>query len=161
MRLNLLILTLITVQRLGELGLSNRNTKRLLAAGAHEVGASHYPLMIMIHAGWLASLWWYAPGQHIEWFWLTIFILFQAARAWMFVSLGRRWTTRIIVLEGAPLVRKGPYRYVDHPNYLIVLGEIASLPLSFGLWKIALLFSLANGAILAVRIREEDRALGR
>lgn len=161
MKLNLLILALITLQRLGELWLSNRNTRRLLAAGAHEVGGSHYPLMIMIHAGWLASLWWYAPWQEIQWFWLAVFILLQVARVWMFISLGKRWTTRIIVLEGAPLVRKGPYRFVDHPNYLIVIGEIASLPLAFGLWTIALLFSVLNGAILAVRIRQEDRALGR
>ena len=79
----------------------------------------------------------------------------------MFVSLGTRWTTRIIVVPGAPLVRKGPYRYLDHPNYLIVIGEIASLPLAFGLWKVAAIFSLLNAAVLAVRIREEDRALGR
>lgn len=161
MTLNLVILALITVQRLGELWLSNRNTKRLLAQGAHEVGASHYPLMIMMHGAWIGSLWWLAPFEAIDWFWLGIFIILQAARVWMFVSLGERWTTRIIVLPRAPLVRKGLYRYVDHPNYLIVIGEIASLPLAFGLWKIALLFSVLNGAVLSVRIREENRALGR
>ncbi len=161
MTVNLIILGLVTLQRLGELWLSNRNTRRLLASGAHEVGASHYPLMIMIHGAWLASLWWYAPSRTIAWGWLGIFVLLQGARLWMFRSLGQRWTTRIIVLPDAALVRKGPYRYVDHPNYLIVTGEIATLPLAFGLWKIALLFSLLNGAILTLRIREEDRALGR
>ncbi len=161
MTLNLLILAMIMIQRLGELWLSNRNTKRLLAAGAYEVGASHYPFMIIIHGLWLAALWWYAPWQPINWFWLGVFVLLQAARFWMFLSLRQRWTTRIIVKPGAALVRKGPYRYVDHPNYLIVIGEIASLPLVFGLWKIAAFFSLLNAAILTVRVREENRALGR
>jgi methyltransferase len=158
---NLVILGMILVQRLGELWLSNRNTKRLLAAGAHEVGAAHYPFMIVIHGLWLGALWWYAPWQPINWFWLSIFILLQAARIWMFFSLGQRWTTRIIILPAAPLVCKGPYRYVDHPNYLIVVGEIASLPLAFGLWKVALFFSVLNAAILVIRIRQENHALGR
>lgn len=158
---NFVILVMISVQRLGELWLSNRNTKRLLAAGAYEVGRAHYPFVVMIHGLWLAALWWYAPWQPIYWFWLGIFILLQAARIWMFVSLGPRWTTRIIILPGAPLVREGPYRYLDHPNYLIVIGEIASLPLAFGLWKVALIFSVLNAVILTVRIRQENRALGR
>ena len=160
MILNFVILVMIMFQRLGELWLSNRNTKRLLAAGAYEVGRAHYPFMIILHGLWLAALWWYAPWQPINWFWLSIFILLQAARVWMFLSLGPRWTTRIIILPGAPLVRDGPYRYVNHPNYLIVIGEIASLPLAFGLSKIAVFFSVINAAILAVRIREENRALG-
>ena len=161
MILNLVILVMIMAQRLGELWMSNRNTKRLLAAGAYEVGAAHYPLMIIIHGLWLVALWWYAPWQPVNWFWLGIFVLLQAARIWMFRSLGPRWTTRIIILPGAPLVREGPYRFVDHPNYLIVIGEIASLPLAFGLWKVALFFSVLNAAVLAVRIRQENRALGR
>jgi methyltransferase len=76
-------------------------------------------------------------------------------------SLGPRWTTRIIVLPDAPLVRRGPYRFVDHPNYVVVVAEIAVLPLVFGLWQVALIFSVLNGAMLAVRIREENRALRR
>ncbi len=161
MTLNLLILAIVTIQRLGELWLSSRNTKRLLAAGAHEAGASHYPFIIIIHSLWLAALWRWAPDQPIDWPWLGVFLLLQAGRAWILVSLGARWTTRIIILPGAPLVKSGPYRFLDHPNYLVVIGEIASLPLAFHLWRVAVFFSLLNAAILVVRIRQENRALGR
>ena len=159
MTLNVIILALVTLQRLGELWLSNRNTRRLLAQGAHEVGASHYPLIVAVHAFWLLALWWLARGRPIDGFWLGLFVLIELARIWVLASIGRRWTTRIIVLPGAPLVRRGPYRFVDHPNYLVVIAEIAVLPLVFGLWQIALLFSLLNAAALTIRIREENRAL--
>ena len=82
-------------------------------------------------------------------------------RAWVLITLGPRWTTRIIVLPGERLVSGGPYRFINHPNYWVVIGEIAVLPLVFGLWKIALVFTLLNAAVLTVRIREENRALGR
>ena len=157
---NIVILALVTLQRLGELLLSNRNTKRLLATGAHEVGAGHYPLIIAVHALWLASLWWLAPFRPVDGFWLAMFVLLEIGRIWVLASLGQRWTTRIIVLPQAPLVRRGPYRFVDHPNYVVVVGEIAVLPLVFGLWQVALIFSLLNAAVLAVRIREENKALG-
>ena len=161
MILNIVILALVTLQRLGELWLSNRNTRRLLTRGAHEVGASHYPFIVLVHALWLASLWWLAPGRPIDGFWLAMFVLLQLARIWVVATLGPRWTTRIIVLPGAPLVRAGPYRFVNHPNYLIVIGEIAALPLAFGLWPVALVFTLLNAAVLGFRIAEENRALGR
>ena len=154
-----MILALVTLQRFGELWLSNRNTKRLLAQGAHEVGASHYPLIVAVHALWLAALWWLAPARPIDGFWLAVYVLLQLARVWVLATLGRRWTTRIIVLSGAPLVRRGPYRFMDHPNYAVVVGEIAALPLVFGLWEVALIFSLLNAAVLSIRIREENRAL--
>jgi methyltransferase len=159
--LAIVVLALVTLQRLGELWLSNRNTRRLLAEGAREVGASHYPLIVAVHALWLAALWWLARDRPVDGFWLAVFVVLQLARIWVVASLGRRWTTRIIVLPDAPLVRRGPYRFVDHPNYLVVVGEIAVLPLVFGLWRIALLFTLLNVAVLAVRIREENRALRR
>ena len=161
MTLNIVILALVTLQRLGELWLSNRNTRRLLARGARESGAAHYPLIVAVHVLWLATLWWLAPTRPIDGFWLAMFVLLELARIWVVASLGARWTTRIIMLPGEPLVRRGPYRFVNHPNYLVVVGEIAVLPLVFGLWQVALLFSLLNAAILAVRIREENRALGR
>lgn len=159
MILNVIILALVTLQRLGELWLSNRNTRRLLAQGAHEVGASHYPLIVAVHTFWLLALWWLARGRQIDGFWLGLFVLLELARIWVLASIGRRWTTRIIILPGAPLVRRGPYRFVHHPNYLVVIAEIAVLPLVFGLWQIALLFSLLNAAALTIRIREENRAL--
>jgi methyltransferase len=157
--LSVLILALVTLQRIGELWLSNRNTKRQLACGAQEVGARHYPLIVAVHALWLAALWWFAPARAVDGFWLAVFVLLQLARIWVLATLGSRWTTRIIILPGAPLVRAGPYRWVDHPNYMIVIGEIAALPLVFGLWVLALIFSLLNAAVLTIRIREENRAL--
>jgi methyltransferase len=159
--LSILILALVTLQRMGELWLSSRNTARLLANGAHEVGRGHYPLIVAVHVLWLAALWWLAPARAVDGFWLGMFVLLELARIWIVATLGGRWTTRIIVLPDAPLVRQGPYRFINHPNYLIVIGEIAVLPLVFGLWRIALVFTTLNAAMLAVRIREENRALGR
>jgi len=159
--LGIVILALVTLQRLFELWLSNRNTRRLYARGAKEFGANHYLLIVALHALWLACLWWLAPGRPIDGFWLGLFVLLQVARIWVIATLGERWTTRIIVLPDAPLVRRGPYRWVDHPNYVVVAGEIAVLPLVFGLWQVALAFTLLNAAMLAVRIRTENAALGR
>ena len=161
MTLNNVILAVVTLQRLGELWLSNRNTRRLLASGAHEAAPAHYPLIVAVHVLWLAALWLLAPDKPIDAFWLAMFVLLELARIWVVASLGPRWTTRIIILPDEPLVRRGPYRLVDHPNYLVVVGEIAVLPLVFGLWKVALIFSLLNASVLAVRIREENCALGR
>jgi methyltransferase len=159
--LNIVILALITAERVGELWLARRNTKRLLAQGAREHAPGHYPLIVTLHAAWLATLWWLAPSRPVDGFWLTIFVLIEIGRIWVLASLGPRWTTRIIVLPDAPLVRRGPYRFVDHPNYVVVVAEIAVLPLVFGLWQVALIFSVLNAAMLAVRISQENRALGR
>ena len=159
MSLAAVILLLVTLQRLGELWLSNRNTRRLIARGAREVAPGHYPLIVAVHAFWLAALWWFAPGRAVDGFWLGIFVLLQLARIWVIATLGPRWTTRIIILPDAPLVATGPYRFVSHPNYLVVIGEIAALPLAFGLWEIALLFSLLNAVVLTIRIRAENQAL--
>jgi methyltransferase len=159
--LNIVILALVTLQRLGELWLAKRNTRRLLAEGAREYGATHYPLIVAVHTLWLIALWWLAPQRPVYAFWLALFVLIEIARIWVLTSLGPRWTTRIIVLPEAPLVQRGPYRFVNHPNYWVVTAEIAVLPLVFGLWQVALLFTLLNAAVLTVRIREENRALGR
>ncbi|HEY0445103.1 MAG TPA: isoprenylcysteine carboxylmethyltransferase family protein [Allosphingosinicella sp.] len=154
------ILALVTLQRLAELVLAKRNTDALIAEGAHEAAAGHYPLIVAVHALWLAALWWLAPGRPILWPLIGLFVLLQLARLWVLATLGRRWTTRIIVLPGAPLVTAGPFRLVRHPNYLVVIGEIAVLPLAFGLWEVALAFSIANGIVLWIRIGAEERALG-
>jgi methyltransferase len=159
--LNILVLVLVTSQRVGELWLSNRNSARLLARGAREHAPAHYPLIVALHAAWLATLWLLALPRPIDGFWLAMFVLIELARIWVLASLGPRWTTRIIVLPNAPLVRRGPYRWVNHPNYLVVIAEIAALPLVFGLWQVALIFSFLNAVMLTVRIRQEDRALGR
>jgi methyltransferase len=155
------ILGFVTLQRLAELALSQRNMKKLLARGAYEVAPEHYPFLVTLHASWLAVLWFFGPGPPIEIVPLILFALLQLGRMWVIATLGERWTTRIIILPGAPLVTSGPYRWVNHPNYLIVIGEFAVLPLVFGLPMVAIVFSLLNAAILAVRIRAENRALGR
>ena len=161
MTLNIVILALVTLQRLGELWLSSRNTRRLLAKGAREHSPGHYPLIVAVHAAWLIALWLLALKRPVDGFWLAMFVLIELARIWVLASLGERWTTRIIVLRKTRLVRRGPYRFVAHPNYLVVAAEIAVLPLVFGLWKVALVFSLLNAAILKIRISAENAALRR
>ena len=155
------ILLFVTLQRLFELWLSNRNTARLLGQGAVEHSPGHYPLIVAVHAVWLAALWWFAPGQSVNWLWLAVFGILQLGRIWVLATLGPRWTTRIIVPPDRPPVQTGPYRLVRHPNYLVVIGEIAVLPMVFGLWWVAVLFTLLNAAVLTFRIRQENLALGR
>ena len=113
MTLSILILALVTLQRLAELWLSNRHTRRLLAQGAREIGASHYPLIVGVHVLWLGALWWLAPSRPVDGFWLALFVLLQLGRVWVIATLGDRWTTRIIILPREPLVRRGPYRFVS------------------------------------------------
>lgn len=153
------ILAFVLLERLAELFLARANTRRLLARGAREHGAGHYPLIIALHAAWLLTLWAIAPWRPVDPFWLALFVLLLFARFWILATLGSRWTTRIIVLPGEPLVKSGPYRFLAHPNYWVVIGEIAVLPLVFGLPWVALIFTILNAALLYVRIREENRAL--
>ena len=158
------ILALVTAQRLGELVLARRNTKRLLARGGREVGAAHYPLIVAMHAAWLLGLWYFAVfrapvGQEVNLAWLGVFVILQLGRVWVIASLGGRWTTRIVVLPGEPLVRRGPYRFVSHPNYWVVAGEILVLPLAFGLAAFGLVFTILNAAMMWIRIRAEAAAL--
>lgn len=154
-----ILLALVTAGRLGELWLARRNTAALMARGAFEAAPGHYPAIVLLHAAWLAGLWIAGRASPIDPVWLAVFLLLQAGRVWVLATLGPRWTTRIIVLPGAPLVTGGPYRFVTHPNYLIVIGEIAVLPLCLGLPWFALAFSLANLAILRLRIRAENAVL--
>jgi methyltransferase len=156
---SVVVLAMVTLQRLGELVLARRNTRRLLAQGAFEIGAAHYPLIVALHAAWLAGLWRLGWDKPIQWPWLAVFLVLQALRVWVLASLGGRWTTRIIILPGAPLVARGPYRFLPHPNYAVVVGEIAALPLAFGLPAYAAAFSLLNAVVLTIRIRAENAAL--
>jgi methyltransferase len=153
------ILAFVTFQRLSELVLARSNTRALLAVGAREYAPGHYPLIVAVHATWLAALFWLAPGQPIHWPFLVLFFLLQLGRVWVIRTLGPRWTTRIIILPGAPMVTGGPFRFVSHPNYLVVIGEIAVLPLVFGLWQVAVVFSVLNAIVLAIRISHENKAL--
>jgi len=153
------ILVLVTLQRLGELVLSRHNTSKLLARGAIEVGAGHYPLIVSVHAAWLIALWIWGRGESVNLVALAVFIALQGLRVWIIATLGARWTTRIIVLPGEPLIASGPYRYLSHPNYAVVAAEIATLPLALHLPMLALIFTGLNAAVLAIRIRAETRAL--
>jgi methyltransferase len=155
---------LVALQRLMELVYSRRNERRLRARGAVERGAGHYPLMVGLHVLWLVSTlvegllrgpeipaWWPLP--------LAAFLLVQPLRYWAIVSLGMNWNTRVLVVPGMKPVKAGPYRYLSHPNYVVVAVEILAFPLIFGAWLTAVFFSLLNAALLFVRIRTEDRAL--
>ncbi len=155
------ILAFVTMQRLGELVIARRNTAKLLAMGAREHAPGHYPMIVAVHIAWLGALWLLAPGRPIHWPLVGLFALLQLGRLWTLHTLGGRWTTRIIVLPDAPLVTGGPFRFVRHANYLVVAGEIAVLPLAFGLLQVAAIFSILNALILAVRIRAEEQALNR
>ena len=157
----LVAVLLVALQRLGELVVARRNTKRLLAAGAVERGRGHYPLIVALHAAWLASLPLVVPPDRWPSLpWLILFLALQPLRAWAISSLGGRWTTRILVLPGAAPVSRGPYRWLRHPNYVVVALEILALPLAFGAPAHALLFSVLNAALLLlVRIPAEERAL--
>jgi methyltransferase len=155
------LLLLVTAQRLLELVIARRNTRRLLAAGGHEIGQAHYPLIVALHSCWLAALWvvWLSGNATLSLLPLIAYLLVQPLRIWVMCSLGRFWTTRIIVVPTAPLVRRGPYRFLRHPNYLIVVMEIALLPLALGVWPLALLFSLANAVVLWIRLTAEAASL--
>lgn len=154
------VLTAVAAQRLWELWLADRNTKRLLADGAVEVGAAHYPLFVLLHASWLAAIAIVTPWTMVpNLWWLGLYAVLQLGRLWVISTLGRFWTTRIITLPAAPLVRRGPYRFIRHPNYVVASLEIAVLPLAFGQVWIALAWSVANTLLVAWRIRIEDRAL--
>ena len=154
-----LLLSAVTLERLAELWLARRNTAALLARGAVEVAAGHYPLIVALHALWLGALWYFGAGQPVHMGWLVVFLILQLGRLWVLTSLKDRWTTRIIVLPNVALVAIGPYRWFTHPNYIVVVGEIAVLPLCLGLPMLALAFSIANAAVLWLRVGAEGAAL--
>lgn len=160
MSLPQVIALLVALQRLAELIYARRNTRCLLAAGGREVGAAHYPLLVALHAAWLLAIFFFVPPDApVSWPLLALYGLLQAARLWVLASLGARWTTRVVVLPDRPLIARGPYRWLRHPNYAIVAAEIAVLPAAFGAWALALAFSLLNAGVLAWRLRVEERAL--
>lgn len=154
------VLAFLTAQRLLELVYAQKNTRALLARGAVEHGREHYPLMVAIHAGFLAALWFStAPHAPMLWPLLIVFTLLQAARLWVLATLGPYWTTRIISAPDFPRIIGGPYRFVRHPNYVVVTLEILTIPLIFGHVWITVVWTALNAAILTVRIRTENVAL--
>ena len=157
-----IILGLVGLQRLAELIYSAYNAMALKACGATEVGAGHYPLLVAVHAAWFLAMFVSIDATTpIQPALLAAYLLLQLGRAWVLLTLGPYWTTRLFHLENVPAIRGGPYRFLRHPNYLVVAGEIAALPLAFGLWRIAIIFSLLNGAALLWRIRIEYSLLAR
>jgi methyltransferase len=154
-----LLLGAVTAERLAELWLARRNTALLIAQGAREFAPGHYPAIVVLHALWLASLWLFGRAHPLNSIWLVIFLVLQVLRVWILMTLGCRWTTRIIVPPGATLVSNGPYRFLSHPNYFVVVGEIAILPLCLGLPLVALVFSVGNAVILMIRVQSENAAL--
>ena len=155
------VLLVVLMQRGGELLLARTNTARLLRSGAVEIDRDGYKFIVALHAAWLIALFATVPvATPPNWPLLVLFGALQAARIWVIASLGRRWTTRLLVLPGERLVAAGPYRWLRHPNYLIVAGEVAILPLAFAAVAIAIGFSACNGLLLARRIRLEEAALG-
>jgi methyltransferase len=154
-----ILLAYVTVQRLIELWWAKQNEARLLAAGGVEYGASHFPLMQLLHAAWLFGLWGLAYDHSVQPVFLGLFVLLQVGRFWVLATLGRRWTIRVIAVAGEKLVASGPYRFMRHPNYAVVIGEIAVVPLALGLPIYALLFSVLNAIVLAIRIPQEATAL--
>jgi methyltransferase len=154
------IIGFVALQRLAELPHAERNTRALMAKGAVEIGREHYPWLVLLHAAWLIVIFLALPSPPtIYAIPLALYIVLQVLRVWTLISLGSYWTTRIITLPGVPLVKRGPYRFLRHPNYAIVVGEIAVLPLVFGEWQVAVIFSVLNAVVLFFRIREEERAL--
>ena len=154
------IVGFLVVQRLAELVLARRNHRALLARGAIEVGERHYSAFLALHAGWLlALLVTIDPRAPVSIPLLVVFGLLQCGRLWVIVTLGARWTTRVMVLPGATRIRSGPYRFVDHPNYLVVCGEIALVPLIFGAWILAVVASVLNLLLLRRRLAVENKAL--
>jgi methyltransferase len=155
-----IVAALVALQRIVELIYAERNTRALRIAGAQEYASWQHPLFVLLHAAWLVAMLVLIPSaQAPNWYLLALFFVLQALRVWVIASLGPFWTTRIISLAGAPIVRRGPYRWMRHPNYAIVIAEIAVLPLAFRAPAIALVFSILNAGLLTLRIRAEEDAL--
>jgi methyltransferase len=162
----LALLAALAVERVFHLAIAARNARRAFAMGAVERGRGHYPAMAAFHALFLISAAAEAivlkrpfPGT-LGWIALGGTLGAQALRYWSIASLGSRWNTRIIVFPGMPPISRGPYRFMRHPNYLAVIVEIACVPLIHGCWLTAVVFSIGNAALLRVRIRAEEAAMG-
>jgi methyltransferase len=159
-----ILFSLIVVQRMIELWIAKKNERWMTEKGAYEVGRSHYKYIVILHVMFFVSLlievqtlqrdlanWWLIP--------FVFFLMAQLLRIWSIKSLGRYWNTRIIILPGANVVEKGPYRFMRHPNYVIVITEILTIPLIFQAYLTATLFTLLNALVLSIRISMEERAL--
>jgi methyltransferase len=155
-------ISFIILLRIGELLLSKSNEKWLLQNGAVEYGKAHYPFMVALHSLFILSLiieYIIRPPVSYSLFLIILYLLLLVFKAWIILSLGKFWNTKIYHIENIPLVEKGPYKYFKHPNYLVVIAEIAIIPLCFHLYYTAIFFTLLNALMLFVRIKEENKAL--
>jgi methyltransferase len=161
-----LFILVIGVERLIELVVARRNAAWSIAHGGKEFGRGHYPMMVGMHALLLVSCLAEVSLLHrpfipwLGWPMAAVVVLSTVVRWWCVSVLGRHWNPRLIVIPGAPLVRSGPYRWLHHPNYAVVVAEVAALPLVHSAWLTALVFSIANALVLSVRIRAENAVLG-
>jgi methyltransferase len=160
-----IVVALVALERLAELVVSQRNAAWSFERGGRESGQGHYPFMVVLHSGFLVAMlveaWVRRPdvAAGLAWSMLALVVASQALRWWCIVTLGRRWNTRVIIVPGLPPVTSGPYRLLPHPNYVAVVLEGVALPLVHASWITALVFTVANAALLTVRIRTEDAAL--
>ena len=159
------VVLLVGVERLAELVVSKRNAAWSLSRGGVETGRGHYPVMVVLHTGFLAAMLVEAFVRRPEvpstlaWSMLVLVVAAQVLRWWCIATLGSRWNTRVIVVPGLAPVRSGPYRWLSHPNYVAVVVEGVALPLVHASWVTALVFTLANAVLLTVRLRAENAAL--
>jgi len=153
-----LFIAFLIAQRLSELVIARKNTVRLLARGAKEFAPEHYPLIVAVHSLWIVAIAVLGWDQALNFSWLVVYLVLQGFRIWILSSLGARWTTRIIILN-EPLVARGPYKYIKHPNYVLVVAEIIAAPMVLGLFSVAIVFSLLNAIVLYIRIKVENKAL--
>ena len=153
-----LFLAYVIAERLIELPIAARNTKRLKAQGGIEHSPGHYPLIVAVHTGWILAMIWLGYDNRVSMVWLAVYAVLQILRVYILGTLGKRWTTRIIVVPGEAKVTKGLFGVVRHPNYMLVMAEIIVAPLVLGLWPVALIFAVLNAVVLSIRIRAEDRA---
>lgn len=158
----ILFISFIILLRIGELILSRRNEIWLLQNGAIEYGQKHYPYIVSLHVLFIISLMTeYTTTQTISFslFFLVLYCLLLIVKTWIILSLGKFWNTKIYHISGFPLIKKGVYKYVKHPNYLIVIAEIAIIPLVYHLYFTAAAFTVLNAIVLSVRVKEENRVL--
>jgi methyltransferase len=159
------VLCVIAVERVAELVVSQRHATALLRRGGAEYGRRHFPVMVALHAALIAGCVAEPNAFHraflpvFGWGMIAVVVAANALRWWCIGTLGPRWTARVIVIPGLPLVRSGPYRWFAHPNYVAVIIEGAALPLAGSAWITAGAFFVLNGLLLTVRIRCETRAL--
>ena len=161
MWLTITILSLVTLQRVLELVIAYRNTKKLTERGGFEIGSNRHVFVVALQLLWLLGLWYlviYQPPA-VALPWIYAYVVLEAARGWIVAALGGLWTTKLIVVPGEPLPDEGFHSWIRHANYLVVAAEVVILPMAFGLWWYALIFGALNAALLVWRIKSEDAAL--